>query len=98
MIFALRFECLMDSEVFPLHVPGVLEDRQNSEMWFNQVAALLTQLSRELCSNNSCSVNSQPSSPSYIYLKASLIALEIVLCWLVSRYLRRRFSSWEWLA
>lgn len=26
--FVLRFECLMDSEVFPLLVPGVLEERQ----------------------------------------------------------------------
>lgn len=29
--FALRFESLMGSEVFPLLVPGVLEERQNSK-------------------------------------------------------------------
>lgn len=34
----------------------------------------------ELCSNNSCSVNYHPSSPSYIYLKASIIVLEFDLC------------------
>lgn len=28
-VFALRFECLMDSELFPVFVPGVLDKRQN---------------------------------------------------------------------
>lgn len=59
-------------------------------------ATLLTLLSRELCSTKSCSVNSHPSSPLYIYLRAA-ITPESGLCSLVSRCFRKRFVSWKWL-